>query len=124
MIHDMQIERVPPGRYRVTLQNGERVGPWRDPECSAARNALPVNRARTCAGAPHGMAVESDTMRTWRGTVRSMVGSVGWFAKRSVTESDNDGTPRFRKYKPIPDLDRTFRLPPGRFLAIGTRANA
>lgn len=98
----IQIERVRPKparptgnsetRYRV-LYKGREIGVWRVPSCSAARWLL-----------DHGEAIREDTLRIYRGEQPSMTGGVGWFADRTVTESDTQGgTPRFVRWKPMGD---------------------
>jgi hypothetical protein len=79
-------------RYRVLFE-GEAIGVWRDPECSAARWLI-----------DYGRATRDDTLRTYRGDTPCLVGSVGWFADHRVRENDtnNSGTPHFVKWQPNP----------------------
>ena len=99
----IQLERVRAGpsgphtntetRYRV-LFDGNEIGIWRDPECSAARYLV-----------DHGLAARDDILRTYRGDRPCMRDRVGWFADRRVDEGDGrgkDGTPRFAKWRPNP----------------------
>lgn len=89
-------------QYRV-FSEGEEIGSWRVPECSAARWLL-----------EHDRATRSDTLRTRRlidgKETPSMRGSVGWFADRTVIEDDN-GPPRWGKYTPFP-VSWVFTEPP------------
>ena len=79
-------------QYRVWFE-GQDIGSWRVPECSAARWLL-----------EHGKATRKDTLRTIHGGTPSMRGNVGWFADRTVSESDSQGgTPRFVKWRPMPE---------------------
>src|SRR6516162_759112 len=100
--HRVQIERVPPKpcfnpkgntetRYRA-IHNGETLGVWRDPECSAARRLVEL-----------GLADRADTLETYRGDQRCMTGRIGWFADRRAVEGGGAGTPRFVKWRPPPD---------------------
>jgi hypothetical protein len=87
----IQIERVPPTRYRVTYA-GRELGVWKSPETSAARALLEAGHAQ-----------RSDTLRTYRGEMLCLTGNVGWLADRTVSERDdgrNDGTPRFARWYP------------------------
>jgi hypothetical protein len=89
-------------QYRVWFE-GEEIGSWRVPECSAARWLL-----------DHGKATRDDTLRTLRrfqsGDFPSMTGRLGWFADRTVTESDSQGgTPRFVKWRPMPEGAKGLR---------------
>ena len=70
-------------QYSVFFE-GEEIGVWRVPECSAARWLL-----------DHGKAERADTLRTDRG----LYGRVGWFADRTVNEK---GTPRHVKWVAMP----------------------
>ena len=70
-------------QYRVFL-DGEQIGVWRVPECSAARWLL-----------ANGKAEREDTLRTDRG----LYGGVGWFADRTVNEK---GSPRHVKWAAMP----------------------
>jgi hypothetical protein len=76
---------------------GEEIGSWRVPGCSAARWLL-----------DHGKGRRSDTLRTRRlidgKEIPSMRGSIGWFADRTISETD--GTPRFVKWTPMPEVTR------------------
>jgi hypothetical protein len=81
-------------QYRVFFE-GEEIGSWRVPECSAARWLL-----------EHGKAERSDTLRTYRGQWRSLWGSVGWFADRTVSET---GTPHHVKWAPMPEGGKPLR---------------
>ena len=85
----IQIERVPPNRYRVLFM-GREIGVWRDPECSAARFLV-----------AHGLAARRDTLRTFLGNAPSMIGSVDWFANHAVRENDRQPL-RFIAWKPFP----------------------
>jgi hypothetical protein len=76
-------------RYRVTL-GGRGLGVWRDPEHSAARFLI-----------DNGLAERDDMLRTFRGDVLCMTGSVGWFADRRTLETDEEG-PRAVKWRPFP----------------------
>jgi hypothetical protein len=107
----IQLERVRPlpsapntnteTRYRATFE-GQAIGVWRDPECSAARWLV-----------DNGLASREDVLRTYRGDKPCMSGSVGWFADRRVKEDGRDGTPRFLKWTPNPfaALPRTGQKP-------------
>jgi hypothetical protein len=78
--------------YRV-VYNGAAIGVWRNPECSAARWLL-----------EQGLAVREDRLETWRNAgdkdMRCLIGSVGWFADRTMREDSGTGTPRFAMFTP------------------------
>jgi hypothetical protein len=78
-------------QYRVWFE-GEDIGSWRVPECDAARWLL-----------EHSKAQRDDTLRTFRGQTPSLIGKVGWFADRTVSESE---TPRFIKWSPMSEKAR------------------
>jgi hypothetical protein len=65
-------------RYRATYDERE-LGVWRDPEHSAARFLI-----------DNGLAERGDMLRTFRGDVLCMTGSVGWFADRMTLETEKD----------------------------------
>jgi hypothetical protein len=78
-------------QYRVYF-GGEEIGSWRLPEHEAARWLL-----------EHGKAERSDLLRTRRlidgEQIASMMGSVGWFADRTVAEGE--APPRWAKHVPM-----------------------
>ena len=76
--------------YRV-YHNGEEIGVWRDPECSAARKLVEMGYSR------------SDVLCSFRDSTPSMRGRLGWFADRRAQEDDR-GPPRFVKWTPMPEL--------------------
>jgi hypothetical protein len=87
-------------RYRVLHEGGE-IGVWRGPECSPARFLV-----------DKGLDSRDDVLRTYRGDIPCMSGSVGWFADRGVDKSDGrgkDGPARFVRWRPNPfALSRRF----------------
>jgi hypothetical protein len=98
---EIYIERAPRGNvmgrgellpYIVTYR-GEEIGRWVDPAHEAARWLV-----------KHGQAAREDRLVTFRpGGVKSMTGSVGWFADRRVEEGRRSG-PRLAKWAPFPGL--------------------
>ena len=74
-------------RYDVFYE-GNKIGVWRVPSCDAARWLL-----------EHG-AARSDRLRTYRGDMPCMSGSVGWFADRTVNEN---ATPRWVRWRSRPE---------------------
>lgn len=89
MEHLIELTLVNRGYQAAYL--GEVIGKWRVPECSAARWLL-----------EHGYAQPSDILiTTWERGARSMSGKVGWFAKRTIAESEKAG-PRWSKFHPDP----------------------
>jgi hypothetical protein len=110
-IRRIQLERVAPKpsapntntetRYRVMFEGNE-IGVWRDPECSAARFLV-----------DYGLASRDDILRAYRGSSPCMSGLIGWFADRRVKEDGKDGTPRFVKWTPNPfaELPRMAQKP-------------
>jgi hypothetical protein len=82
-------------QYRVFF-DGDEIGSWSDPECSAARWLL-----------ENGKAARSDTLKSQRlrnGEITdSLFGKLGWFADHTVVESKRTGgTPRFVRWRPMP----------------------
>ena len=77
-------------QYSVFFE-GEEIGVWRVPECSAARWLL-----------DHGKAERADTLRTDRG----LYGRVGWFADHTVNEK---GTPHHVRWVPMPEGGKPLR---------------
>lgn len=76
-------------RYIVTLGD-EEIDVWSDPEHAAARWLV-----------DHGRASRDDTLVTYRPDgVKSMTGSVGWFADRRVSETRTSG-PAWGKWRPM-----------------------
>lgn len=91
----IQLERVPPQKYRV-LFAGRAVGVWKDPECSAARWLIDSR-----------LAARTDILRVYRGSELCLTGGVGWLADRHVNEAS---TPRFAKWTPHPMVAERRRL--------------
>jgi hypothetical protein len=76
------------GRCLATWR-GEFLGEFRIPECDAARWLI-----------ENGHAAPGDTLvLCWNGRP-TLVGSVGWFADRTVLENENAG-PRWARFKPF-----------------------
>jgi hypothetical protein len=86
-------------RYRATYDERE-LGVGRDPEHSAARFLI-----------DNGLAERGDMLRTFRGDVLCMTGSVGWFADRMTMETDSEG-PRTVKWRPFPARQVLAGRPP------------
>lgn len=78
-------------RYRV-LFNGEVLGVWFDPECSAARALL-----------QRGYPAISFLAFFW-GSAPTLGGRLGWFAERRVFEP-SEGTVHFGKWHPHPEAE-------------------
>jgi hypothetical protein len=81
---------VAPYKYRVLFE-GQEIGSWRDPECSAARRLIELSLAK-----------REDVLLTFRGDNPCMRGSVGWFADRRV--ADDDRGLHFARWKPFPGV--------------------
>ena len=98
--HDLRLERARPNARRrrpatarraiVCSMASVKLGVWRDPEHSAARFLV-----------DNGLAGRGDMIRTFRGDVMCMTGSVGWFADRMTKENDRVG-PVTVKWMPFP----------------------
>ena len=77
----------------IVRHNGEEIGRWIDPECTAARWLV-----------ERGRASREDQLVTFRpGRVKSLTGKVGWFADHRVEETETIG-PRFTRWRPFPSL--------------------
>jgi hypothetical protein len=77
-------------RYFVEYR-GERIGEFRTPLCEASRHLL-----------ANGLAVESDTILSFRDGVHSMTGNVGSLAKLTIIETRKVG-PKWATYHPMPE---------------------
>lgn len=82
--------RVGTGNVFVSY-NGERIGEMRVPSCEASRWLL-----------ANGIADRSDTLVMCRNGEPSMAGLVGWFADRTVRETEKSG-PRWARYEAFDD---------------------
>jgi hypothetical protein len=92
--HRIDITKTSNSRYAVSY-DGETIGEWRVPECSAARWLL-----------EQGLAAEGDKLTSYRDGLPCLMGSVGWFAAHTVIENEKAG-PVWRKWTPI-QAERPF----------------
>lgn len=81
------------GDLYIVSHNGEDIGTWPDPECTAARWLI-----------EHDRVLRTDRLVTFRYPhIKSMSGSMGWFADHRVAETKKI-SPRFVRWRPFPAL--------------------